>query len=153
VIRAAILAACILCPGFTGLSRADVALYQTCSNRYSWLNYDVYSIAAEQARHHGLRLDLVLAVIDAESGGNTRAVSRCGARGMMQVLGRYWYRGNVLDLHIPRVNIQRGCVALRWAHDVAGGDLVLTLKRYERGYLPGINKRYVNKILRNMGEI
>jgi soluble lytic murein transglycosylase-like protein len=149
--RLVVIALCIFAPAFSGLSRADVELYQTYMSRYAWLDYHVYTIAAEQAARHNLRLDLVLAVIDAESGGNTMAVSRTGARGLLQVMARHWYDGNERDLHIPRVGIQRGCVALKWAHDVARGDLVLTLRNYERGSRGrGINVSYVLKIFKNL---
>lgn len=149
--RFVIFIACILFPTFAGLSRSDVALYHKAVSRYSWLNYHTFVIVAEQSRVHGLRPELVLAVIDAESDGRTHAVSRTGARGLMQVMAKYWYAGNEQDLHIPRVGISRGCAALRWAHDVAGGSLLYTLRNYERGPRgKGFNVRYIARIENNL---
>jgi soluble lytic murein transglycosylase-like protein len=147
----AILALCIFTPSLVTLSLDDLLRYHRYIDQYNWLDEDTYHIAVEQARHHRLNPSLVLAVIDAESRGNPRAVSKAKARGLMQVMAKHWYDGDPMDLHIPRVNIQRGCAVLRWAYDLAKGDIVLTLRNYERGPRGrGINWTYTNKILKNM---
>ena len=135
------------------MSLDDLLRYHRYFDIYNWLDEDTYHIAIEQARHHRLNPSLVLAVIDAESRGNPRAVSRAGALGLMQIMAKHWYDGDPMDLHIPRVNIQRGCAVLRWAHDLADGDIRLTLKVYERGFNgKGFNEPYISRILTNISK-
>ena len=149
----AILALCIFTPSLVTLSLDDLLRYHRYIDQYNWLDEDTYHIAVEQARHHRLNPSLVLAVIDAESRGNPRAVSKAKARGLMQVMAKHWYDGDPMDLHIPRVNIQRGCAVLRWAHDLADGDIRLTLKVYERGFNgKGFNEPYISRILTNISK-
>ena len=149
-----VIALCIFTPSLVTMSLDDLLRYHRYFDIYNWLDEDTYHIVLEQARHHRLNPSLVLAVIDAESRGNPRAVSRTKARGLMQIMAKHWYDGDPMDLHIPRVNIQRGCAVLRWAHDLADGDIVLTLRNYERGPRgKGINVAYTRRILKNLGEL
>ena len=85
----------------------------------------------------------------------TQKRSKAGALGLMQVMPRYWYKhGPASDLHKPAIGIKVGCSVLAWARKLAHGDVVLTLRNYERGPRGrGINWTYTNKILRNMEEI
>ena len=146
-----VIALCIFTPSLVTMSLDDLLRYHRYFDIYNWLDEDTYHIVLEQARHHRLNPSLVLAVIDAESRGNPRAVSRTKARGLMQIMAKHWYDGDPMDLHIPRVNNQRGCAVVRWAHDLADGDIVLTLRNYERGPRgKGINVAYTERILKNM---
>lgn len=113
---------------------------------------EIYQICATESARNELPLSLVLAVIDAESNGRTNAVSRSGALGLMQVMPRYWYKhGPASDLHRPEIGIKVGCSVLAWARRLARGDVVLTLRNFERGPNGrGINWTYTNKILKNM---
>ena len=80
------------------------------------------------------RLDpqLVLGVIEVESGFRKYAVSTAGARGYMQVMP-FWTRligqpkHNLFDL---RTNIAYGCVILRHYVDQENGDYFRALARY-----------------------
>ena len=91
-----------------------------------------------------LRVDpaLVLALINAESGGDPGAVSPKGARGLMQlmpptaeemasVVGTP--RSSTLDLHDPDTNIQLGVVYLSRLLKRYDNDLVLALGAYNAG--------------------
>ena len=148
-----VIALCIFTPSLVTMSLDDLLRYHRYFDIYNWLDEDTYHIVLEQARHHRLNPSLVLAVIDAESRGNPRAVSRTKARGLMQIMAKHWYDGDPMDLHIPRVNIQRGCAVLRWAHDLADGDIRLTLKVYERGFNgKGFNEPYISRILTNISK-
>ncbi|HSW64024.1 MAG TPA: transglycosylase SLT domain-containing protein [Dissulfurispiraceae bacterium] len=142
----AILALCLCsCASIHGPQR------YTYSLKYQWMTEEIYQICVTESARNELPLSLVLAVIDAESSGRTNAVSKAGALGLMQVMPKYWYDGDPMDLHIPRVNIQRGCAVLRWAHDLAKGDIVLTLRNFERGPRgKGINVAYTRRILKNL---
>jgi soluble lytic murein transglycosylase-like protein len=80
------------------------------------------------------RLDpqLVLGVIEVESGFRKYAVSRSGARGYMQVMP-FWVKligqpGH--DLFHLRTNLAYGCAILRYYLDVEKGDYFRALGRY-----------------------
>lgn len=78
-------------------------------------------IVAEESRKFALDPMLVGAVVYVESKGDVAAVSRCGAKGPMQVMWSVW--GKVLpgcgvaqreaDLFHPVKGIRAGCVVLR----------------------------------------
>lgn len=75
---------------------------------------------------------LVLAVIDVESGFDRHAVSRAGARGLMQVMP-FWVSqigeaGD--DLFNPAINVRYGCRILKHYLDRSNGDLEQALAAY-----------------------
>lgn len=86
-----------------------------------------------ESQRAGLAPDLVLGLIQVESGFRQHAVSRVGARGYMQVMP-FWTRvlgdGNADRLFDRQVNIRYGCVILRHYLDVEQGDLFMALGRY-----------------------
>ena len=47
---------------------------------------DLHQMLSEAGHQHNLDADLLASVVKAESNGNTRAVSRAGARGLMQLM-------------------------------------------------------------------
>ncbi len=80
------------------------------------------------------RLDpqLVLGVIEVESGFRKYAVSRSGARGYMQVMP-FWIKligQPTHDLFHLRTNLAYGCAILRYYLDVEKGDYFRALGRY-----------------------
>lgn len=118
------------------------------SGIYPWLDYELYTIVAEHAELNGIPTALVLAVIDAESGGNKWAVSRTGARGLMQIQAQWHYKGNPLNLHNRYLNIMLGTRYLGWCMRRANGNVAYALKGYERGFNGrSYNFRYTQKIL------
>lgn len=87
-------------------------------------------------RYEGLRagLDphLVLAVIDIESRFRKYAVSKAGARGLMQVMP-FWVKvigAPGMNLFHERTNLRFGCVVLRHYLDREKGNLSNALGRY-----------------------
>jgi soluble lytic murein transglycosylase-like protein len=80
----------------------------------------------------GLDPQLVLGLIQVESGFKKYAVSAAGARGFMQVMP-FWVKlvgakgDNLFDM---RKNIRYGCVILRHYLDLEKGDLYRALGRY-----------------------
>jgi len=80
------------------------------------------------------RLDpqLVLGVIEVESGFRKYAVSRAGARGYMQVMP-FWVKligQHGHNLFHLRTNLAYGCAVLRFYLDVENGDYYRALGRY-----------------------
>ena len=85
-----------------------------------------------EALRAGLDPQLVLGVIEVESGFRKYAVSRAGARGYMQVMP-FWVKivGNRGDnLFHLRTNLRYGCVILRHYLDLEKGDYFRALGRY-----------------------
>lgn len=86
-----------------------------------------------ESKRAGLETDLVLGLIQVESGFRKYAISSAGARGYMQVMP-FWTRvigdGDVTRLfHMP-TNLRFGCVILRHYLDREKGDLFMALGRY-----------------------
>ena len=83
----------------------------------------------------GLDPHLVLAVIDVESKFRKYAVSRAGARGLMQVMP-FWVKelgessGPTHNLFHERTNLRYGCTILRHYLDRERGNLANALGRY-----------------------
>ncbi|MGC8916343.1 MAG: lytic transglycosylase domain-containing protein [Thermoanaerobaculum sp.] len=65
------------------------------------------------ARRHNLDPRLVAAVVEVESGFNPFAVSRVGARGLMQLMPGVWLAYGLLDPHQPAANLNAGTSHLR----------------------------------------
>ena len=85
-----------------------------------------------EAMRAGLDPQLVLAVMDVESHFRKYAVSKAGARGLMQVMP-FWIAligvpGQ--DLFVERTNLRYGCTILRHYLGIENGDLYRALGRY-----------------------
>jgi soluble lytic murein transglycosylase-like protein len=97
----------------------------------------------EVAARHGVRADLVAAVIEAESDFNPRAVSRRGARGLMQLMPTTAKRLGVKDPFDPRKNIEAGVKHLRAMMDRFDNNIPLALAAYNAGEVAVIKYRGV----------
>lgn len=86
-----------------------------------------------ESRRAGLEPELVLGVVQVESGFRKYAVSRAGAIGYMQVMP-FWAHligdGDPARLFHMQANLRFGCVILRHYLDLERGDLFLALGRY-----------------------
>lgn len=85
------------------------------------------------AAKHGLDPHLIRAVIEAESDFNPRAVSRTGAKGLMQLMPSTARRYKVKDVFDPSQNIDGGANYLRDLLKKYRGDLRLALAAYNSG--------------------
>jgi soluble lytic murein transglycosylase-like protein len=111
------------------------------------LRSDLLKTVHYEATRAGLDPQLVLGLIQVESGFRKYAVSSAGARGLMQVMP-FWTRtigdgdeGKLFDI---RLNIRYGCIILRHYLDIERGDLYMALGRYNgsRG-----KPEYPNRVL------
>ena len=85
-----------------------------------------------EATRAGLDPQLVLGLIQVESGFKKYAVSSTGARGFMQVMP-FWVKiigRNEDNLFHLRTNLRYGCTILRHYLDIEQGDLYRALGRY-----------------------
>jgi soluble lytic murein transglycosylase-like protein len=105
---------------------------------------DYDELILEHARHHGIRPDLVRAVIQVESGYNPNARSVKGAMGLMQLMPGTAAGLGVTRPYDPEQNIRGGVAYLRRLLDRYGDDEELALAAYNAG--PEAVGRYGNKI-------
>ena len=82
---------------------------------------------------HGVSVDLLKAVITAESEFDRMAVSSKGAQGLMQLMPFTARRFGVTDSFDPRQNIFGGAQYLRFLLDTFQGDVSLALAGYNAG--------------------
>lgn len=119
-------------------------------------SYD--DIIYEYADHFEVEPALVKAVIHAESSFNRLAVSRKGARGLMQLMPKTARAHGVRNVYDPRENIRGGVKHLRKLLDQYGNNLKHVLAAYNAGEDPVARYRgvppyretrtYVNRVLR-----
>jgi soluble lytic murein transglycosylase-like protein len=92
----------------------------------------IYDIAVR----HSINPQLVAALIHVESDFNPRAISRKGARGLMQLLPATARRFGVhrkRDLFNPVKNLEAGVKYLKWLTEHFGGDVQKSLAAYNAG--------------------
>lgn len=85
------------------------------------------------ARRHGVPVELICGVILQESGGNHKAVSRCGAMGLMQLMPGTARRFGVQNSFDPVQNIEGGTRYLKFLLDKFNGNFSLALAGYNSG--------------------
>jgi soluble lytic murein transglycosylase-like protein len=94
--------------------------------------FDFLSTVHYEATRAGLDPQLVLGLIEVESGFRKYAVSKSGARGYMQVMP-FWTKTigtRSQNLFHLRTNLRYGCTILRYYLDMEKGDLYRALGRY-----------------------
>ena len=121
---------------------------------------DIHAHIKQVALRHGISPLLVAAIIEAESEFNPRAVSRKGARGLMQLMPATASSLSVRNSFDPYENIDGGVRHLRRLLDRFHGNIPLAVAAYNAGEQTVINypgvppyretRRYVAKILRRI---
>lgn len=129
--------------------RAQVRLvFEDPQNAYKWLlamsrklekripdteyRIELLKTIHYEATRAGLDPQMVLSVIHVESGFNKYAVSKAGARGLMQVMP-FWVGligSKEQNLFHLRTNLRFGCTILRHYLDIEKGNLFRALGRY-----------------------
>ena len=93
---------------------------------------DLLKTVYYEAKRAGLDPQMVLGLIQVESGFKKYAVSSAGARGYMQVMP-FWVKligSKDHNLFNMRTNLRYGCIILRHYLDIEQGDLYRALGRY-----------------------
>ena len=94
---------------------------------------DIGEILARAGHDHNLDVDLLASVVKAESGGNARAVSRAGARGLMQLMPGTASDLGVQDSYKPDQNVRGGSTYLDALLIQYHDNLALALAAYNAG--------------------
>jgi hypothetical protein len=112
------------------------------------------------AARYGISANLIVAVIEVESQLNSRAISRRGARGLMQLMPSTAATLGVRDLFDPRENIEAGVRHLRGLMDRFDANLPVVLAAYNAGEQAVIayrgvppyreTREYVRQVLRRL---
>lgn len=101
---------------------------------------DLRQMLADAGQQHNLDIDLLASVVKAESNGNTRAVSRTGARGLMQLMPTTAAEQGVNDSFHPDENVRGGSAYLDALLVRYHDNLALALAAYNAG--PGAVAKY-----------
>lgn len=125
---------------------------------------------SRMARSHGVDEDLIREVVRAESNFNPHAVSRAGAKGLMQLMDRTAQAMHVRNIYDPDENLAGGTKYLKSLLERFDGNVGVALAAYNAGptrvsklgitndeelkekfaLLPQETQRYVEKILNRL---
>ena len=94
---------------------------------------DLGEILIRAGKEHNLDVDLLASVVKAESGGNARAKSRAGARGLMQLMPDTATGLGVKDSYRPDQNVSGGSTYLDALLTHYHDNLALALAAYNAG--------------------
>jgi soluble lytic murein transglycosylase-like protein len=125
------------------LSSGALPLRQSASIDYQSLAQRIEQwdeLISRAADANGVDRNLIAAVIAQESGGNQYAVSRAGAKGLMQLMDMTARSMGVSSSFNPEQNIRGGTQYLRGLLDKFNGNEQLALASYNAG--PGAVEKY-----------
>jgi soluble lytic murein transglycosylase-like protein len=94
---------------------------------------DLHEMLATAGQAHHLDVDLLASVVKAESGGNPRARSRAGAKGLMQLMDGTASDLGVEDSYQPEDNVRGGSAYLDSLLTRYRDNLALALAAYNAG--------------------
>jgi len=94
---------------------------------------DLGEMLIKAGNEHNLDVDLLASLVKAESGGNSRAVSRAGARGLMQLMPATAKGLGVQDSFQPDQNVRGGSAYLDWLLTRYHDNIALALAAYNAG--------------------
>ncbi len=94
---------------------------------------ELHAMMSRAGGEHNLDVDLLASVVRAESGGNIRAVSRTGARGLMQLMPGTAAELGVQDSFHPEENINGGTAYLDALLSRYHDNIALALAAYNAG--------------------
>lgn len=139
-----------------GMALTLLTWASVCQARDKEVAYHDYIIEAGQ--RHQVDPALIKAIIQAESGYNPKAVSRQGAKGLMQLMPDTAKELGVQDIFDPQHNIEGGVKYFRFLMDEFDGEVRLALAAYNAGLykvkkydgVPPFNatRRYIQKVMK-----
>jgi len=106
--------------------------------RYSSKKYD--DLITRASQQYGISFPLLKAIIKAESDFDPQAVSKKGAKGLMQIMPENFKPLGIKDPFNPSENINAGARYFKQMYDRFKGKLALSLAAYNAG--PTVVDRY-----------
>jgi hypothetical protein len=94
---------------------------------------DLHEMLNKAGHEHHVDVDLLASLVKAESGGNARAVSRAGARGLMQLMPSTAKDHGVEDSFQPDQNVRGGSAYLDELLSRYHDNIALALAAYNAG--------------------
>ncbi|PID76217.1 MAG: lytic transglycosylase [Deltaproteobacteria bacterium] len=145
----------------TAKKKFQVFIKEPRKRKYRTFTTNRYDkIITEAARHHGLLFSLIKSVIKVESSFNPTAVSKKGAKGLMQIMPQNYRSLTITDPFDPYQNIMGGSLYLKRMLKRYNGQLTWALAAYNAGpeavdRYRGIppfkeTQEYVRRVLRNL---
>ena len=104
----------------------NVGSFSRDSNQYD-------PLISEFSKKYQVDFALIKAIIRAESGFNPGAISRKGAKGLMQLMPETASRLNVSNIFSPRENIEGGVRYFKYLLSLFNNDVRLSLAAYNAG--------------------
>jgi hypothetical protein len=106
---------------------------RTAGGEVQQISAEIQKAITEAAKKHDLPAELIAAVIKVESNFNPHAVSKEGAKGLMQLMPSTARTLSVRNAFDVRQNIDGGCRYLKTLLDRFNGDVDLALAAYSTG--------------------
>lgn len=110
------------------------------SKKPEYSRLEIENIIEGVSNKHGISSKLVKALIKQESGFNPNAVSKAGAKGLMQLMPSTAKNLGVTDVTNPVQNVEGGVKYLKSMMNKYNGNLILALAAYNAG--PGAVDKY-----------
>jgi soluble lytic murein transglycosylase len=118
----------------TASKKFQVYIKERKSNKIRFFSTTQYDqIITKAAKRHGVLFSLIKSVIAVESGFNPRAVSKKGAKGLMQIMPENYQALAIRDPFDPYQNIMGGTQYLKRMIRRFNGRLKLALAAYNAG--------------------
>ena len=106
--------------------------YDTYKKVYKWLTYSIYVTVKYNCSINTIDVDTILALIQSESNGDPKALSKAGAIGLCQIMPVHWKHAPK-ELYSIYLNIRLGAAYYKWCLNYAKGDKKETLRFYNAG--------------------
>jgi soluble lytic murein transglycosylase-like protein len=136
------------CSTFNQVENLNYKEYIILKDNFKWLTRDRFKIIKEESNNKNVSPALICSIIKYETNGNSKAISKAGAKGLMQLMPCHLKKNEDKNTFFDeKINISRGTAVLGDYRNRAKYDIRKTLKNYNSG--PNskyYNEKYINKV-------